>query len=73
MALHEISGVSSYDEKIAQMEQELVEIDNLLNDFNREISDYMDNQEFDDEAFYQMEKRLDLINHMKSKYGATIP
>ena len=72
-ALHEISGVSSYDEKIAQMEQELVEIDNLLNDFNREISDYMDDQEFDDEAFYQMEKRLDLINHMKSKYGSTIP
>ncbi len=71
-ALHEISGVSSYDEKIAQMEQELVEIDNLLNDFNREISDYMDDQEFDDEAFYQMEKRLDLINHMKSKYGSTI-
>jgi DNA repair protein RecN (Recombination protein N) len=28
--------------------------------------------DFDEETFYQIEKRLDLINHMKSKYGSSI-
>lgn len=71
-ALHEISGASSYDEGLKQLESELVEIDNLLNDFNRELSDYMGEQEFDDEIFYQVEKRLDVLNHLKSKYGSTL-
>ena len=72
-ALRELSMVSDYDEKIAAMEQELIEIDNLLSDFNHEISGYMSDTEFDDETFYEVEKRLDLINHLKSKYGADIP
>ncbi len=72
-ALRELSAVSSYDGKLAEFEQELLEIDNLLNDFNREIADYIDNMEFDDETFYEIEKRLDEINHLKSKYGSTIP
>ena len=29
-------------------------------------------EEFDEETFYETEKRLDLINHLKSKYGNTI-
>lgn len=72
-ALRELSGVSSYDEKLEELEQELLEIDNLLNDFNREISDYAGNMEFDDETFFRIEKRLDEINHLKSKYGSSIP
>ena len=42
-----------------------MEIDNLLNDFNREIADYIDDTEFDDETFFELEKRLDEINHLK--------
>ena len=71
-ALKELSGASSYDEKVRELEQQMLEIDNLLNDFNREIADYIDETDFDDETFYQMEKRLDEINHLKSKYGKTI-
>lgn len=72
-ALRELSSVSAYDEKLEQLEQQLVELDNLLNDFNREISDYVESMEFDDETFFQVEKRLDEVNHLKSKYGSTIP
>ena len=36
------------------------------------LADYIDETEFDDETFYQMEKRLDELNHLKSKYGSTI-
>lgn len=71
-ALKELSGASAFDEKVRELEQQMLEIDNLLNDFNREIADYIDETDFDDETFYQMEKRLDEINHLKSKYGKTI-
>lgn len=71
-ALKELSGASAYDEKVRELEQQMLEIDNLLNDFNREIANYIDETDFDDETFYQMEKRLDEINHLKSKYGKTI-
>lgn len=72
-ALRELGSVTTYDEKIAGLEQQLLEIDNLLNDFNREIADYAEDTEFDDETFAEIEQRLDEINHLKAKYGNTIP
>jgi DNA repair protein RecN (Recombination protein N) len=71
-ALRELSSVSQYDGKLEEMEQELSEIDNLLSDFNHELSGYLAGEEFDEEQFYETEKRLDLINHLKSKYGSTV-
>ena len=55
-----------------EMEEQLTEIDNLLSDFNHELASYLSDEEFDEETFYETEKRLDLINHLKSKYGNTI-
>ena len=43
-------------------------IDALLSDFNRELSDYISDMEFDEREFQEVETRLDLINHLKSKY-----
>ena len=71
-ALRGLGTVSQYDEKLAGMEQSLTDIDNLLSDFNHEIASYLSEEEFDEEVFYQTEKRLDEINHLKSKYGSTI-
>lgn len=71
-ALRGLGTVSQYDEKLAGMEQSLTDIDNLLSDFNHEIASYLSEEEFDEEVFYQTEKRLDEINHLKSKYGNTI-
>jgi len=71
-ALKELQGASSFDEKVRELEAQILEIDNLLNDFNSEIADYIAETEFDDETFYQIEKRLDEINHLKSKYGKSI-
>ena len=71
-ALRELSSVSAYDERVKQMEEQLTEIDNLLSDFNHELASYLSDEEFDEETFYETEKRLDLINHLKSKYGNTI-
>ena len=71
-ALKELQGASAFDEKVRELEAQMLEIDNLLNDFNREIADYIDETEFDDETFYELEKRLDEINRLKSKYGKNI-
>lgn len=71
-ALKELGSASAYDEKIAGFEDQLGEIDNLLNDFNREVSDYMEDTEFDDETFHKIETRLDELNHLKAKYGKDI-
>lgn len=71
-ALRELGSVADYDEKVQLLAEELTEIDNLLNDFNRELADYMADAEFDEETFLETERRLDEVNHLKSKYGNTI-
>lgn len=71
-AVRELGTVSGFDKPIEELEQQLVEIDNLLSDFNHEISNYISSAEFDEETFYETQKRLDVINHLKSKYGNTI-
>ena len=71
-ALHCVSGVSDFDPQIASLESMLSDIDGLLNDFNRELSSYMESLTFEEEDFYQIEQRLDLINNLKAKYGSSI-
>ena len=48
------------------------DMDSLLNDLNRELSSYLSEFVFSEEEFQELEERLDLINHLKSKYGHTI-
>ena len=71
-AARELKTVSGYDKILEELEETLVNIDNLLNDFNRSVSDYMTDMEFDEEDFARTEERLNLINHLKSKYGDSI-
>ena len=71
-AVRELGSVATYDDRIETLSGELIEIDNLLNDFNRELSEYLEDAEFDEETFHETEQRLDQINHLKSKYGETI-
>ena len=44
-----------------------VEIDSLLNDFNRELLEYAKSFEFSEEEFYETENRLNEINRLKDK------
>ena len=71
-AVRELAGVSGYDKRVEELEKQLTEIDNLLGDFNHEGASYLSEEEFDDETYFEIEKRLDSINHLKSKYGNTI-
>ena len=71
-AIRCLEGVSSYDSDVEELLAMLSSVDDLLNDFNRSLSDYLEGLEFADEAFAETETRLDLINHLKSKYGRTV-
>ncbi len=71
-ALREMAKVTQYDEELESLSQTLNEADSLLNDFHRELSSYLDDLVFDEETFYQVERRLDLMNNLKAKYGQEI-
>lgn len=67
-----LSDAARYDERAKELYDQLSEVDSLLNDFNRELSDYSASFEFSEEEFYEVETRLNVINHLKSKYGNSI-
>ncbi len=67
-----ISKIQDFDEEVLNFKLQLEEIDSLLNDFNRDISNYMANMNFDEEEFKIIEDRISLINNLKSKYGNSI-
>ncbi|MBQ3514463.1 MAG: DNA repair protein RecN [Lachnospiraceae bacterium] len=71
-ALKKLSQISEYDSGLQDLYEQLLNLDNLLNDFNKEIKVYEDEFTFDEESYRDTEKRLYEINHLKSKYGDTI-
>lgn len=71
-ALQQLLAVTEYDEGLLDLTAMLTDIDSLLGDFNRELSTYMADSTFEEEEFYETEKRLDLLNGLKSKYGSSI-
>ncbi len=71
-AIRMLSEITGYDERAGQLYGQLSEIDSLLNDFNRELADYLSSCEFSEEEFYETESRLNEINRLKTKYGGTI-
>ena len=71
-ALRELISVSSYDETMQSLANQLSEIDSLLGDFTHELSAYLSDADFSEELFCRTQERLDEINRLKSKYGDTI-
>lgn len=71
-AVRELRSVEGYDDRARELANELENIDALLNDFNRSIAEYLSDMEFDGELFAQIQERLNLLNHLKLKYGDNI-
>ena len=71
-AFRTLCGVSAYDENLNGLCDQLGTIDSLLNDFTRDLADYMDSFDFSEERLSQIEDRLNLINKLKMKHGKTI-
>ena len=71
-ALRELTSVAGYDDAMEGLVEQLSDIDNLLSDFRHSLSSYVDELSFDREEFSEVEDRLNLINHLKDKYGGSI-
>ncbi len=71
-ALRALRSVEDYDDGLSDMILVLTDVDGILSDFNREVSDYVDSLDFSKEHFAEVEGRLNEINGLKSKYGRTI-
>ncbi|MBQ4232591.1 MAG: AAA family ATPase [Lachnospiraceae bacterium] len=70
--IHAMSGISDIDETTKSLYDEINEIDSLVSDFSREMSSYVEDMSFDDINFKELEDRVNVINHLKSKYGNDI-
>lgn len=71
-AVQEIVRVENCDEQLSQIGEMLSDVESLLNDVNREVSSYVADMSFSEEEFYEVDQRLNVLNHLKSKYGATM-
>lgn len=71
-ACRELQSVVRYDDGLQNMLSQLQEIDGMLADLGRELGDYMADLEFSEEEFRETEERLNLLNHLKAKYGSSI-
>ncbi len=71
-ALRELKCIDGYDSELAGYTAQLAEIEGLLTDVRRGLADYEEGLAFEPETFDRMERRLDLLNQLKSKYGGTI-
>ncbi len=67
-----LNSAAKYDDGMSDFLSQASDVDNLLNDLNRELSDYASTLEFDDEEFRSVEDRLNLINSLKAKYGNSL-
>lgn len=68
-ALSQLNSLSKYDDGADELISMLTDIDQLMSDFNRQLSDYVSEMEFDEETLRTVEERLNLINTLKSRYG----
>jgi DNA repair protein RecN (Recombination protein N) len=71
-ALRQLIKLAEYDETINGFLNQVTDIDGLLNDLNRDLSQYITDMENPEEELMEVTKRLDLINHLKSKYGNSV-
>lgn len=71
-ALREIKNIEGYDERLSDFTQQLSQIEDMVLDVRRELTDYDEEMDFEPEDFDRIERRLDLLNHLKAKYGNTI-
>lgn len=71
-ALQRLRNIEKLDKDAEGLVSLLTDVDSILNDFNHSLSEYIADAEFDDETYKETERRLDLINSLKAKYGHSI-
>lgn len=71
-AVRQFTKLVEYDNELGELLAQATDVEELLNDFNRDLSQYLSGLDNNEEELYEITKRLDLINHLKQKYGSDI-
>jgi DNA repair protein RecN (Recombination protein N) len=67
-----LSTIAGLDDGLTSLGDQLNTIESLVSDFNREVSEYINQLTFDQSAFYEVEQRLDVIRSLTVKYGGSV-
>lgn len=71
-ALREIHQAAGLDEGLSSVLEQLSDAESLIHGAARELADYMEDAAFSEREFEETQTRLDTVNHLKAKYGASI-
>lgn len=71
-AERQLVRISDYNPKLSELSELLSEAESMLLEFNRQAGSLAASMEDSQERFLETERRLNLINALKSKYGRTI-
>ena len=71
-SIRRMQEISHLDPQISEFYEQLLSVEDLLNGFHQELTTYMENMEFDEQTYQEVEERLNVINSLKDKYGPSI-
>lgn len=71
-SLRRMQEISHLDPVISGFYEQLLSVEDLLNGFHQELTDYMEDMEFDEQTYQETEERLNVVNSLKDKYGPFI-
>ena len=68
-AVKEIQSALRFDDSLKDIAAQILDLESLLTDVNRDMQSYMDEMSFDQETYEAVRDRLDLIRSLQTKYG----
>ncbi|TAH71482.1 MAG: DNA repair protein RecN [Anaerolineaceae bacterium] len=71
-AVRQLTKLVEYDEELGELLAQATDVEDLLNGLNKDLSGYLSGMDNYEEELNEVTKRLDLINHIKQKYGSQI-
>ncbi|MDO4295687.1 MAG: DNA repair protein RecN [bacterium] len=71
-AIKELAEVASYDERIGEIQSQLLDAESILNEAEHSVVSYLEDMVFDEGEFQTIEGRLDRIRSLMAKYGGTL-
>ncbi len=72
VAANALAGIAKFDAKIQELYDNLCETMYAVEDAAHELKDFGDGIEYDEQTLNDIEERLEVISHLKRKYGASV-
>ena len=71
-ALHQVCEVAEFDPELKAIQDQLYDAEAVLSDAHHAIGEYLEQLDFDEQAYREAQDRLDLIRGLGAKYGAGV-